>query len=127
LAILLSKTSIMDIRKNNLNDSGRGADTNEERLEGFAASEMADRGPKDVLQDRSRYADTDAAAIRPVHNADDEEGDEDYDDEDADTDDLVGDDVAADDDELVEEDFDDEDLDDIDLDEDDEEDEDDNL
>ncbi|HYH14434.1 MAG TPA: hypothetical protein VD794_04400 [Flavisolibacter sp.] len=118
----------MEIRNNNLNDQNRGDERDDERLEGFAASEMADRGPKDVLNDRSQYADSDAAAIRPVSNVDDEEGDEDYDDEDADTDDLVGDDVDIDEeDDLDEEDFDDEDLDDVNFDDDDEDDEDDNL
>jgi hypothetical protein len=116
----------MDIRKNNLNDQDRGVSMNDDRLEGFAASEMADRGPKDVLEDRARYADTDAAAIRPVHNADDEEGDEDYDDEE-DTDALIGDEVEADEADLEEEDFDDEDLDDLDFEDDDEEEEDDKL
>lgn len=115
----------MAIRKNNLNDQNRGEERDDERLEGFAASEMADRGPKDVLNDRSQYADTDAAAIRPVSNVNDEEGDEDYDDEE-DTDDLIGDEAAIDDEDLDDEDFDDEDLEDLDLDEEDE-DEDDNL
>lgn len=116
----------MDIRKNNFNDPDRADEREEERLEGFAASEMADRGPKDVLKDRSQYADSDAAAIRPVSNVNGEEGDED--DEEDDTDDLIGnDDVDLDDDDLEEEDFDEEDLDDIDLDEDDEDDEDDKL
>lgn len=116
----------MEIRKNNLNDPDRAEERDEEqqRLEGFAASEMADRGPKDVIADRSQFADTDAAAIRPVSNVNGEEGDEDYDDEE-DTDDLIGDDVVEDDD-LDEEDFDEEVLEDVDLDED-EDDEDDTL
>jgi hypothetical protein len=118
----------MEIRKNNFNDPDRAGERDDERLEGFSASEMADRGPKDVLKDRSQYADTDAAAIRPVSNVNGEEGDEDYDDEEDDTDDLVGDEeVDLDEDDLDEEDFDDEDLDDIELDDDEEEDEDDNL
>jgi|GEM_PF-2400027 len=116
----------MDIRNNNLNDPNRAEERSNERLEGFAASEMADRGPKDVLNDRSQYADSDAAAIRPVSNVNDEEGDEDYDDEE-DSDSLVGDDVDMDDEDLDDEDFEDEDLEDVDLDEDDEDDEDDNL
>jgi hypothetical protein len=116
----------MAIRENNLNDPNRGEERDNERLEGFAASEMADRGPKDVLNDRSQYADTDAAAIRPVSNVDDEEGDEDYDDEE-DTDDLIGDEAAIDDEDLDDEDLDDEDLEDVDFDDEDEDDEDDNL
>ena len=116
----------MAIRKNNLNDQNRGEERDDERLEGFAASEMADRGPKDVLNDRSEYADSDAAAIRPVSNVNDEEGDEDYDDEE-DTDDLIGDEADVDDEDLDDEDFDDEELEDVDLDDDDEDEEDDNL
>lgn len=116
----------MEIRKNKLNDPNRTEDRHDERLEGFAASEMADRGPKDVINDRSQYADTDAAAIRPVTNVNDEEGDEDYDDEE-DTDELIGDKVDEDDEDLDDEDFDDEDLEDMDFDEEDEDDEDDNL
>ena len=116
----------MEIRKNNLNDPNRAEERGDERLEGFAASEMADRGPKDVLNDRSQYADTDAAAIRPVSNVDDEEGDEDYDDEE-DSDALIGDEADLDEEDLDDEDFDDEDLEDVDLDDEDEEDEDDHL
>lgn len=117
----------MEIRENNLNDPNRGEQREDERLEGFAASEMADRGPKDVINDRSQFADTDAAAIRPVSNVNDEEGDEDYDDEE-DTDDLIGDDADLDDEDFDDEDFDDEDLDDVDFDEDvEEDDDDDNL
>ena len=115
----------MAIRKNNLNDPNRAEERDDERLEGFAASEMADRGPKDVLNDRSQYADTDAAAIRPVSNVNDEEGDEDYDDEE-DSEGLIGDEADVDDEDFDDEDFDDEDLEDVDLDEE-EEDDDDNL
>lgn len=116
----------MEIRNNNFNDREREASSTDERLEGFAASEMADRGPKDVLQTSARNTDTDAAALRPVSNPGDEEGDEDYDDEDDDTDALIGDDVA-DDDDIDDVELDDEDLDDVDLDDDDEDDEDDTL
>ena len=114
----------MEIRKNNLNGSEREVSGSEERLEGFAAAEMADRGPKDILQTSSkRNTDTDAAGLRPVGNPGDEEGDEDYDDEDDDTDAVIGDDIDdndIDDVELDEDDLDD----DIILDDEDEEDED---
>lgn len=115
----------MEIRKNNFNDPDRMEERGDERLEGFSASEMADRGPKDVLKDRSQYADTDAAAIRPVSNVN---GDED-DDEDDETDDLIdNEDVDIDDDDdLDDEDLDEEDLDDIEFEEDEEDEEDDNL
>ena len=109
----------MESRNNNLNGREREALPSDERLEGFAAAEMADRGPKDVMQTSARNTDTDAAAIRPVGNPGDEEGDEDYDDEDDATDDVIGDDaVVVDDDEIDDVDLDDEDLDDVDLDED---------
>jgi ribonuclease E len=121
----------MEIRKNN---TGKNDDLNvdSDRLEGFATAEMADRGPKDVMQDRKRF-DTDAAAQSPVSNTNEEEGDEDYDDED---DDLKDDDVdlddeveeaAADADDAViteDVDLDEDDLEDVDLDEEDDEEED---
>jgi len=62
-----------------------------ERLEGFAASEMADRGPKAVRMDRR---DSDEAAVRPVTAIDE---DEDFDDDDMEDDDLALDDVEMDD------------------------------
>jgi hypothetical protein len=104
-AISLLKQAIMEIRNNNMNERERQDDLN-----------------------RPGYADTDAAALHPVSNPGDEEGDEDYDDEE-DSDGLIGDDVDAgeteevdlDDTELDDEDFDDEDLD-LDDDEDDEDD-----
>ena len=115
--------------RNNEFDNREGSSFNENRVESFAASEMADRGPKDVLADRSGF-DTDAAAIRPVNNPKGEEGDEDYDDEEDDLadddgieiDEVDADEVAVDDVELTEDELDD-DLD-LDLDDDaDEEDE----
>jgi hypothetical protein len=120
----------MEIRDNNFNGREREAMDSDERLEGFAAAEMADRGPKDVIPTAARNTDTDAAAIRQVSNPGGEEGDEDYDDEDDDTDELIGDDVDdtdVDDADIDDVDLDDEDLDDIDLDDDDEDEEDDTL
>ncbi len=107
-------------------DNGNDLTLDEERLEGYAASEMADRGPKNVNPERSG-ADTDAAALQGG-NTNDEEGDEDYDDEDDDTDDIEIDEVNADVEEtaVVEDvDLDEDDLEDLDIDEeeDDEEDE----
>ena len=120
----------MEIRDNNFNDRNRETLGSDERLESFAAAEMADRGPKDVIPTSARNTDTDAAAIRPVSNPGGEEGDEDYDDEDDDTDALIGDDVDdadLDDADIEDVDLDDEDLDDIDLDDDDEDEDDDTL
>ena len=108
-----------------------------DRLKGFEAAEMADRGPKTTSSDRET-PDTDAAALRGVGNTPGgEEGDEDYDDEeegsddldldedDLDEDDLEDEDLVADDDDLeVTEDLDDDDL--L-LDDEDEDDEEDNL
>jgi hypothetical protein len=93
-AFSLSKTSIMAIRKAQSSDTNR-RDVDPQRVNGG-------------------YADTDAAALHPVSNPGDEEGDEDYDDEE-DSDGLIGDDVedagAADDAEIEEVDFDEDDLD----------------
>ena len=119
----------MEIRNNNLNGREREALTTDERLEGFAASEMADRGPKDVLQTSARNSNNDAAAFSQVSNPGDEELDEDLDDDDDDTDAVIGDDVDdtdVDDVDIDDVDLDDDDLDDIDLD-DDEDEEDDTL
>jgi|SRR5687767_9857980 hypothetical protein len=94
-----------------------------DRLKGFEAAEMADRGPKTTTSDRET-PDTDAAALRGVGNTPGgEEGDEDYDDEegsddvdldedDLDEDDLEDEDLVADDDDLevTEDDLDDDDL-----------------
>lgn len=114
-----------EVRNNGLN-SGEETSFGSERLQSFAASEMADRGPKAVGSERG---DTDAASLHPVSNIRDEEGDEDYDDEDDEAmndDDIEVDEVDADNSDdaalLGEGDLDDEDLDDDDLDEDDEDD-----
>jgi hypothetical protein len=105
-------------------DNGNDLTLDEERLEGYAASEMADRGPKNVNPERSG-ADTDAAALQGG-NTNDEEGDEDYDDEDDDTDDIEIDEVDADVEEtaVVEDvDLDEDDLEDLDIDDEDEDEE----
>lgn len=113
-----------EVRNNGFN-SGEETSFGSERLQSFAASEMADRGPKAVGSERG---DTDAASLRPVNNVRDEEGDEDYDDEDEEAlndDDIEIDEVDADNSDdaaLLEEGDLDEDLDDVDLDEDDEDD-----
>ena len=111
--------------RNNLFDNTEETSFGSERLQSFAASEMADRGPKAVGTDRG---DTDAASLRPVNNVNEEEGDEDYDDEEEaiNDDDIEIDEVDADnvdDAALLEEgDLDSDDLDDVDLDEEDEDD-----
>ncbi len=107
------------------NDNRNDLNLNENRLEAYAASEMADRGPKDVDPGRSG-ADTDAAALQGG-NTNDEEGDEDYDDEDDNIDDIEIDEVDADvEDAAVVEDveLDDDDLDDLDVDDEDDDEED---
>jgi ribonuclease E len=112
--------------RNNLFDNNEETSFGSERLQSFAAAEMADRGPKAVGTERG---DTDAASLRPVNNVNDEEGDEDYDDEDEamNDDDIEIDEVDADnvDDAALLEEGDlnsDDDMDDVDLDEEDEED-----
>ena len=84
------------------------------------------------VEDLSRNRDTDAAAIRPVSNVAEEEGDEDYDDEDDDVDlDDDVDEVAVSTDDAAVTDLDDADLaaddmdDDLDLDDEDDEEDDD--
>src|SRR6478735_416319 len=113
----------MEIRKNNFNDPDRAEERDDERLEGFSASEMADRGPKDVLKDRSQYTDTGASSIRPVSNANGDEDDEEEEDDEL----IDNEEIDLGEDDFDEEDVDDEDLDDIEFEEDEEDDEDDNL
>lgn len=61
-----------------------------DRLESFAASEMADRGPKTM------GSDTDDASLRPVSNVNDEDEDLDDEDEEMDDDAIEIDEVDAD-------------------------------
>ena len=114
-------TMARETQRDELN-TGR-TDTNwkegENRPAGFGAAERENRREEET--EDSRYADTDAAAIRPVGNQRTEEGDEDYDDEDDDTDDLVGDDEDDLDEDDIEDDIDvvdDADIDDEDIDDD---------
>lgn len=118
----------MEPTKKNTGDNKNFLNLDEERLEGYAAAEMADRGPKPVVRGKTE-ADTDAAGLHPITDLNAEEGDEDYDDEDddIDDDDIEIDEVDADIEEAtVIEDV-DLDEDEIDLDDDEDEDEDDNI
>lgn len=86
-------------------------------------------GSEDSRLNEDRYqrteADTDAAALHPVNNPGDEEGDEDYDDEEEDDDvEVDEEDVALTDEDLAEDELEEEDFD---VDEDDEDDEDDDI
>ena len=120
------KINIMEPNKKNSGDNKTFLNLDEERLEGYAAAEMADRGPKPVLRGKSE-ADTDAAGLHPITDLNDEVGDEDEDDDDdIDDTDIEIDEVDVDIEEAtIIEDV-DLDEDDIDLDDDDE-DEDDNI
>ena len=117
----------MEPNKKNSGDNKTFLNLDEERLEGYAAAEMADRGPKPVVRGKSE-ADTDAAGLHPITDLNDEVGDEDEDDDDdIDDTDIEIDEVDVDIEEAtIIEDV-DLDEDDIDLDDDDEEDEDDNI
>ena len=124
----LIKLIFMEPNTKNTGDDKTFLNLDEERLESYAAAEMADRGPKPVVRGKTE-ADTDAAGLHPVTDLNAEEGDEDYDDEDddIDDDDIEIDEVDVDIEETtVIEDV-DLDEDDIDLDEDDDEDEEDTI
>ncbi len=96
-----------------------------ERLEGFAASEMADRGPKAVRMDKRDGDDTAVRAVSALDEDEDFDDDDDMEDDDLALDDVEVDEVDADnvdvaalaDDTALE----DDDLDDIVLDDDDDE------
>ena len=125
-----------DIRRDNSNEeNNRAVNENEaDRLQGFAAAEMADRGPKIIGNDRIERPGSEEGTF---NNASYTPGDEDDDIDDEDEDDLIlGDEDELDDDdnmevadveiddELDEDDFDEDDL--V-IDADDDEDEDDDL